>query len=829
MKRIHLICNAHLDPVWLWEWEEGAAEAVSTFRVAADFCEEYGGFVFNHNEVILYKWVEEFEPELFKRIKELVEKGKWHIMGGWYLQPDCNMPSGESIVRQALLGRRYFKEKFMVEPSTAMNFDPFGHSRGLVQILAKSGYDSYIFCKPPKHECPLPLEEFTWVGYDGSEVMVHRGFANYLSLRGEARTKVEKWISEHKGKQTGMVLWGIGNHGGGPSRVDMDNLERLKEEAKEYEIIHSTPEAYFGELKEIKCSLPKYESDINPHSVGCYTSQIRIKQKHRLLENGIYMLEKMMSSASIQGYLKYPQAEISGALCDLMVSEFHDALPGSSIQPVEEATLRLIDHGMEIVSRLKARVFFALASGQEKAEGREIPVMVYNPHPYKVKGIFECEFQLPDQNWKDEFSYPQMYNNGIRIPCQAEKELSNLNFLDWRKRAIFEAELEPGQMNRFDCKLKILPEKPVPKSKETGGKITFKTDELEVEINCRTGFVDKYAVNGVSFLRKNAFVPLVIEDNDDPWGMKVESFQDVTGAFKLMSREDGTEFSGIKGKLLDSVRVIEEGDVRTVIEVVFSYGNSFICQTYKLPKRGTEIQVNVKVLWNEKGKMLKLSVPTVFEEGKYFGQVIYGVEELPDNGNECVSQKWSAVVSAGTNCAFTCINDGTYGSDFKVGELRLSLLRSPGYSGHPYKDRTIMVQDRYSPRIDQGVRVYNFWFNGGEIAERMEHIDREALVHNEKPFALSFYPAGSGIKPKPLAVLNDDVTQMTVFKKAEDSNDYIIRLFEPTGKSRSTRVCIPAVGLEKQVNLGRFEIKTLRFNPEKMTLTEVNLMENNPG
>ncbi|MCX5759100.1 MAG: hypothetical protein NTU83_11445 [Candidatus Hydrogenedentes bacterium] len=123
MNRLHLICNAHLDPVWLWEWEEGAAEALSTFRTAADLCEEFEEFVFNHNEVTLYKYVEEYEPALFARIQKLVAAGRWHVMGGWYLQPDCNMPCGESFVRQILIGKAYFKEKFGVEPTTAINFD----------------------------------------------------------------------------------------------------------------------------------------------------------------------------------------------------------------------------------------------------------------------------------------------------------------------------------------------------------------------------------------------------------------------------------------------------------------------------------------------------------------------------------------------------------------------------------------------------------------------------------------------------------------------------------------------------------------------------------
>ena len=108
MAEIHLICNAHIDPVWQWQWEEGAAAAVSSFRAAADFCEEFDDFVFCHNEALLYRWVEEYEPRLFRRIQALVKAGKWHIMGGWYLQPDCNMTGGESLIRQMQLGRAYF-------------------------------------------------------------------------------------------------------------------------------------------------------------------------------------------------------------------------------------------------------------------------------------------------------------------------------------------------------------------------------------------------------------------------------------------------------------------------------------------------------------------------------------------------------------------------------------------------------------------------------------------------------------------------------------------------------------------------------------------------
>ena len=140
-----MICNAHLDPIWQWDWQEGASAALSTFRSAVKLAEEFD-YIFCHNEVTLYKYVEEYAPELFEKIRELVKKGKWHIMGGWYLQPDSNMPSGESFVRQALVGKQYFTQKFGVYPTTAINFDPFGHTRGAFPttgFLGESKYQSY--------------------------------------------------------------------------------------------------------------------------------------------------------------------------------------------------------------------------------------------------------------------------------------------------------------------------------------------------------------------------------------------------------------------------------------------------------------------------------------------------------------------------------------------------------------------------------------------------------------------------------------------------------------------------------------------------------------
>ena len=823
-KTIHLICNAHIDPVWLWEWQAGAAETLSTFLIAAELCEQDKAFIFNHNEAILYKWVQEYESDLFRRIQKLVKKGKWHIMGGWYLQPDCNMPSGESFVRQILIGKNYFKKYFGVEPTTAINFDPFGHTRGLVQILAKAGYDSYLFMRPEKEFLSLSSDEFVWVGYDGSEVMAKRFPCGYNSMPGLARQKIEQWIKDYPDMKARMIPWGMGNHGGGPSRRDLRDVNRLIERNKDYHIMHSTPEIYFQELRRMRDALPRHAKDLNPFSVGCYTSQIRIKQKHRLLENEIYSAEKMSAAAAVQGLMEYPRDQIDQATCDLLTAQFHDALPGTSIQPVEEATLQILDHGLEIAARVKARAFFVLAAGQPKARNKQIPILIYNHHPFKLKQMIECEFHLPTPISDGSFNQVLIYRQGRLITSQVEQELSSM-VSDWGKKVVFLAELAPGQMNRFDCRLELLPKKPPIKLKPRNNKIAVKTNDIEVIVNTRTGLIDRYRVNGIDCLEKNAFQPLVIKDNPDSWGMMVKSFRNVAGRFKLMSKKAGAIYSGLESPAIDSVRVIEDGPVRSVVEALFAYGNSFICQRYKIPKVGAEIELETRVQWNEKDRMLKLAVPTITEDGVYLGQTAYGVAELPSNGNEAVAQKWVAVVSRKKNLALTCVNDGTYGSDYSTNGLRLTLLRSAGYSCHPHDRSVSTPPGRFSPRTEQGERMFRFWFNAGKIAERIKHIDREALVRNEKPYALSFFPSGSGKKTKPFAILSDDVIQIAAIKQAENNNDFIIRLFEPTGRKRKTVLSMPAIGKNIQLTLAGFEIKTIRINPKTGKFVLTNLME----
>jgi alpha-mannosidase len=828
-KKLFLVCNAHIDPVWLWNWEEGLVESLSTFRMAARFCEEFSGFVFCHNESLLYEWVEEHDPELFQKIKQLVAARKWHVMGGWYLQPDCNLPAGESLVRQILVGKCYFQDKFQVEPTIAANLDSFGHSRGLAQILSKSGYRGYLFCRPDNSTFSLKEPDFVWVGYDSSRILCHRPPDHYNSEAGKAALKVRKWLAANANRPVGMLLWGIGNHGGGPSRADLQDIARLQSESAALNIEHATPEEYFDWLETRADSLEPIDAGFNPWGVGCYTSMARVKRKHRQLENSFFLTERMATNALLQAGVPYPKEELRQALKELLFCEFHDALAGSSVSSVEESVLQKLDHGLETLVQIRTRIFLKLLAGQAEAAPGEFPIFVYNSHPHDTEEILVCEFQPQEPNFdKSTFWLPELVDeHGCAVPLQLEKESCNIA-TEQRKRIVFRARLRAATMHRFSCRLRTVPA-PAPAASMTlppPARLAFHNDTCSVEISTLTGLIDRYVVAGADLFRPGAFLPMVIKDSADPWGMRVRSFRNLEGIFRLMTPVEAAAFAGIDAAELAPVRVIEQGPVRTVIEALFVYGSSRICMRYRIPARGNEIEIEALVFWEERDRMLKLSIPTRFQTGKCFGQSAYGVDGYELGGDEGVAQQWLAIQSGTRERMLTIINDRTYGYDFADGELRLSLLRSPAYAGHPTDDSTPIVrQDRFENRMDQGEHRFTFWLNSGPAMERLTQISREALSKNQPCLILCAFPSGTGSKPVPGIRVSDPAVQAGAWKLSEDGKRLILRLFETTGHHRNVVVTIPGLSMEWTVELGSFELKSLAIDRSTQTAQEVDLLE----
>lgn len=822
MKRLHLISNAHLDPVWQWQWNEGAAAAISTFRVAADFCEQFDGYVFNHNEALLYMWTKEYEPQLFQRIQKLVKEGRWHIMGGWFLQPDCNMPSGEDFVRQILAGRRFFQEHFGVCPTTAVNFDSFGHTKGLVQILQKSGYDSYLFMRPdpPAEELKDLTQLFCWEGFAGSKVHGMRLEAAYGTNFGKAAGIIDDYIQQHPEKEIALRCWGIGDHGGGPSKVDLVDIGNLmqKQEGK-MEILHSTPEAYFAEAVpgQVGCT---HSDSLITSMPGCYTTMSQVKRKHRDLENQLLTAEKMAAIASEQGLMEYPKAQLDEAVYDLVFNEFHDVLTGTMVKPSEDDTLRMLDHGLEICNRIQNKAFFALSAGQPKAKEGEIPILIFNPHPYPITDVFSCEFMLADQNWEEGFTSARVRQNGVHIPCQMEKEDSNIP-LDWRKRITFYATLEPMSMNRFDCELIMLDKRPTFETLFEGEDVCFSNDRMSVRIGRNSGWIDSFIVDGKELVQPGAGQLRVFEDNEDPWSMFRFHIDQEIGAFTLMDEVRSARFASIKKERLSPLHVVENGDARLCVEAFFEYHESTARVLYKIPKQGAELEMDITVYWMEKEKMLKCAFPAGFGSSHYLGQTAFGVNQLAANGSEQVAHAWIAAVDQQQDKALAVINNGVYGSSMKDGVLYQNLLRSTAYTGHPLPGRVIMMTDRFAYHVDQGERRFQLWLTGGKAQNIQQLADQTAQKKNQSPWALSLFPYGGG--QLPLIPFTITGARMDVYKKAEDGQGCILRLYNPSILPAVATIDSSLYHFKKEITLKGYEVCTLRIDQGSCcfnTLTE---------
>ena len=815
MKCIHLICNAHLDPVWQWDWNEGAAAAISTFRVAAELCEEFDFFVFNHNEALLYEWVLEYDPPLFERIKKLVKEGRWEIIGGWYLQPDCNLPAGESIVRQILKGRMFFKRHFGKEPKTAVNFDSFGHSPGLVQILKKSGYDGYLFMRPDHYRPELkdmPML-FCWQGFAGSEISAVRIDAGYNTQMGHAVDAIRNYVNCHSDRDLMIRCWGIGDHGGGPSRLDLERLREYMSGQTGLEVLNSTPDRFMSEVD--KASLPKLKVDLNPIFVGCYISMAEVKRLHRKLENELYVTEKMCSQAAIRGMMDYPSEKLDEAVKDLLFSEFHDALPGSGTRSVEEAAVRQLNHGLEICSKLSGRAFFIM-SGGEKAVNDRIPVLVYNPHPYEVADIFECEYMLADQNYSETYTVGKVFRNGAALPSQLIKEDSCLN-LDWRKKIAFSAALKPCSMNRFDIELELLPSKPALPDAE-GDTVTHKTDSFDLVISKKTGLFDRFTVNGHDFAAEGFGTLSVYRDNEDPWRMDVMRIDDFEGDFRIMTVNEMKNLLGKRDEL-EPVRIIEDGEVFKKAEICLIYGHSYAVIDVTMPYRGSDVKISIKLFNHERNRLIRYNLATGMTDGTFCGQTMFGVNNFGKENRERPFQKWAAVYDS--QKALAVVNDGIYSGCFSGGVLGMNLLRSPVYCAHPVMERELVPGDRYLDNIDIGERTFNLWLTGGKPDDVFPYADGLAQLKNERPYVLQFFPDGGDACDNALLTVTD--ARVDAIKKCESGDGYILRIFNGKAKQVTAAIKCDIFEFNESVELKPYEVKTFRF--DRLKFDETDLME----
>lgn len=783
MKCLYLVCNAHIDPVWMWDWNEGAATTLSTFYTAAQLADEFD-YIFCHNEAMLYEYIEQYDAKLFKKISALIKEGKWKIMGGWYLQPDVLIPNGESILRQIYLGKKYFSEKFGVEPTTAMNVDSFGHSRGLVQILSKTGYDSYIICRPYEDELILEENPIKWVGYDGSEVVLFRveGEGTYCSVMGQAKDNVLKKMKCFEGKDYGMVFWGVGNHGGGPSRKDLKEINELISES-EFTIKHSYPEAYFASVN------PKSKVDISLRENcfhKCYSSMSRIKRKHLELENNLYFTEKLLSIAHINKNLPYPAEKLEEAMRAMAFGEFHDILPGTCAPDGEESALKHMDYGLRLLQEATTKAFFALIEDFEQAQEGVYPVFAFNPNPYEIEEVFETELLILNPIASDIERYElTAYQNGKEVPLQIIKELSNINY-DRRKRFAIKAKLQPMGVERFDLHISIVEKIPLPK---TPDKIVLEDRYKKITIDKNTGLMSSYIYNGKELLSGNIFEPYVFDDNADPWGWK----QSIIGEnMRKMKLSDGTEplFLG-----LESCKITEFGDVLTQVESNFVKESISLRLVYKVYKDMPYMDIDCEIFYNDKLKGVRLGFDV-----DHLAQVetMFGKEPLVMDSTEAPMQRFIRFDNG-----LTILNDSTFSCMGDDSGTYFTLLNGSCYCAHFIEGRPLIDDSRYIAPIEIGRHLFSFRVMHASDGDEAV----EAVRFNQKVHSLNHFPHGQG--KAPLLGLNID-SRLALVALRKVNTGYEVRLFN-NSKNQFTAL-IDLFNVKKEISFTPFEVMTILFS-----------------
>lgn len=751
MNKFYFVGNAHLDPAWMWRWQEGSAETKATLRSALDRMNEYPDFKFVCSSASAYEWIEDFDPAMFEEIKQRIREGRWIVVGGWYVQPDCNLPSGEGFARQSLYSQRYFYDRFGVTAKTGYNVDSFGHNLMLPQILKKSGMKQYVFMRPGPHEKEMPANAFRWRSPDGSEIPVYRIRACYNENFKESEELDASLVELEKfqeGFDCGMVFYGVGNHGGGPTKRNIELILKARELHPENEYVFSDLDDYFTHLQATEGNvLPLHTDDLQHHASGCYSAVSAVKTGIRKAENGLLETESFNMVAAYLLSKPYVTAKLQEAWKNVLFCHFHDIAGGCSVQDVFTDSGYMLNESISVAERLKNSALQSLSWAIDTSDAsRGFPIVVFNPHPFDIEDTVQINKQLDCITDREGNEVPLQHVQSQTIMCMG------------RGDTIFKARIPAmGYATYY-----YLPES------KTSFENTLKAEDnvlenahLRVEFEKETGYIrsifnkdeDRELLGGYGSM------PVVIDESaHDTWSHAKNFFDQRVGVFS-----DAT------------LTVLETGPVRATIKVVSRYGNSTLSQYFSLGADDTSLNVRAQIDWHEHHKMLKLTYATAVESPRAFYEIPFGVIERPTDGEEEPGYRWVAVADGERGCAI--VNSNKYSFSVKDSTLELTVVRSPLYGDHGG------ARNEECVFTDQGLHDFTYSFREVKTGEwsdliraaRQFNTPATAIVENNHKGRLGDTFCG-------LSCSAPNV-QVSAIKRSEDGTGLVVRLFETEGKA----------------------------------------------
>lgn len=634
---VSVMGNGHLDLAWLWPIRETIRKGARTFSTVLELMDRYPDFIFGETQPQLYEWIKQHYPPLFERVKQRVREGRWIVHSAMWVEPDINIPSGESLVRQILTGKRWTRKELGTESRVLCLPDTFGYSAALPQIMKKSNIDYFITHKMTWNRVnTFPYNSFVWKGLDGTEVLAHVTPCGFYNASADARMLIE---SEEKFNDKLLsdrcfMLYGVGDGGGGPGAEHVERLRRLGNLDGAPASVQQSPLDFFTQLEKDRSMLNTWvgEMYLECHR-GTYTSQAKNKFYNRKIELGLRQLELWSVLSLVRLEREYPAAELEGMWKEMLLYQFHDILPGSSI----------------------TRVYDECLAGYEKI------VTKIDSLQEKTDRIFAEQIDT------SQMGYPTVITNS----------------LSWRRRewlclndAWVKVTVPPLGYTTVDTEAPEIPDEPEgTRVSETG----MENNVLRIVCDKEGNVISVYdKENEREVVKPGEFCnQLVIYDDDgDAWDISIlyHRFEPI-----VLTRE--------------SVEIYSDGPLG-IMENSYQYNNSAIRQRIVLREDSRRIDFITEVDWREDNTMLKARFPVSIVTDHVTCEIQYGHINRANHWNtswdaakyEICAHKWIDLSQPDYGVAL--LNDSKYGHKVLGDTMEITLLRSPGFPD-PKADRGV--------------------------------------------------------------------------------------------------------------------------------------------
>ena len=717
-KKIYVIGNSHMDPIWIWRLREGRSTWLNTCRSVVRMMKKYPFLKFARSSSVCYRWVEESDPALFREIRKLVDAGRWELVGGWVEQSDTIITPGESLLRQAEHGKAYFKEKFGRDVRIAYSVDSFGQNIGLPKILKASGFDRYVWMRPQEHEKSMP-HIFRWKCDDNSgdvlSFRIRNAYCTPPDIRGNTTKELFRWWFERGSAgddEHQTFFFGVGDHGGG---IYEKQLKWLLELGEDYELIFSTLEEYFNVID--KLELPVVDGEHTHHAPGCYSAVGGVKLWMANAEKNLYKAEKILLQSNFRDK-KETVSKLYNAWEEHLFNYFHDVYPGTSIRAAYENEVRDLcgmvnKTAVDILEKSFARIGSAIKTDFLKEGG----MLFWNPLPQSTVGnAFAATFSDPN-------AIGTPFNclrdsSGREIPLQWIRNVTAFGL----KGGVFTDEMAPSEVKAYAY---------------------GRTDKEYPSV----GFERQHAL-----LKRLRFD--VVSDKNDTWAHAAKELGKTLGQATLKKVEEQ-----------------ENGPVVSRLRCFYSWKKSTFYLDLFAWKNIAEVEAVFLGNWQQKREALKLVLDTQYNGSEIIsGQALASITRTAD----VCEQPFLDYVSAGGNGFFA---HALHSYDSIGGkELRLTVLRPVVYAQHdPHKPNG---DEGYA---DLGYQERRFWiFTGAENTPDKLNMAARKRLWNCEHFELTAASNGRKFQWDSWEVQPQEVVTTAQRYNKDGSIDF--RLYNPGSK-----------------------------------------------